>query len=143
MYLRSPFTACLMLVCSHSIKQLVQGKHVYHITSETGKSWVAKVVATTYPWQLHQQLSKLGLAPKLTGPLEKYPGGVAVIQMEYLDPADGWTPLDRFTGDWDSLQDVALDALELLQTCCDGKAVHGDLNPNNLFVRYTLSGMPW
>ncbi|KAL3156578.1 hypothetical protein ABBQ38_000868 [Trebouxia sp. C0009 RCD-2024] len=109
--------------------------------SETaGKSWVAKVVATTYPWQLHQQLSKLGLAPKLTGPLEKYPGGVAVIQMEYLDPADGWTPLDRFTGDWDSLQDVALDALELLQTCCDGKAVHGDLNPNNLFVRLPKLG---
>ncbi|KAL3132331.1 hypothetical protein ABBQ32_008909 [Trebouxia sp. C0010 RCD-2024] len=94
------------------IKQLIQGKLTYHITPETGKSWVAKVVAMTHAWQLHQQLSKLDLAPQLTGPLEQYPGGVAVIQMEYLDPADGWVPLERFSGDRESLQDVALNALK-------------------------------
>ena len=29
-----------------------------------------------------------------------------------------------------------MEALESLQSCLDGKAVHGDLNPSNLLVRY-------
>jgi len=128
----------LLLLCSHDIKQLAKRKHVYHVTSEDGKSWVAKVVAMPYPWQLHQELSNLGLAPKLTGPLEQCPGKVQVIKMEYLDPADGWMRLERFIGDWDALHEVAMEALESLQSCLEGKAVHGDLNPGNLLVRYAL-----
>ena len=128
----------VLLLCSHDIKQLAKRKHVYHVTPEEGKSWVAKVVATPYPWQLHQELSNLGLAPKLTGPLEKCPGRVQVIKMEYLDPADRWMRLERFTGDWDALHEVAMEALKSLQSCLDGKAVHGDLNPSNLLVRYAL-----
>ena len=55
--------------------------------------------------------------------------------MQYLDPADGWMSPHRFTGDWDLLQEVAVEALASLQSCLDGKAVHGDLNPGNLLVR--------
>ena len=81
----------VMLFCSHDIKQLVKRQHVYRVTPNKGKSWVAKVVATPYPWQLHQELSKLALAPKLATSKKqnKYPGGVEVVSMEYLDPADG------------------------------------------------------
>lgn len=127
-----------MLFCSHDIKQLVERKSVYHITPDKGKSWVAKVVASPYPWHLHQELCQLDLAPKLVTSREKHPGGIEVVKMEYLDPADGWMPLKRFAGDWDILQEVALEALSSLQSCLDGKAVHGDLNPNNVFVRYAL-----
>ncbi|KAL3144614.1 hypothetical protein ABBQ32_004336 [Trebouxia sp. C0010 RCD-2024] len=67
---------------SHDIKQLAKRKHVYHVIPESGKSWVAKVVATPYPWQLHEELSALGLAPKLVTPVEGYPGRVQVIKME-------------------------------------------------------------
>ncbi|KAL3161583.1 hypothetical protein ABBQ32_010444 [Trebouxia sp. C0010 RCD-2024] len=120
---------------SHDIKQLAKRKHVYHVIPESGKSWVAKVVATPYPWQLHEELSALGLAPKLVTPVEGHPGRVQVIKMEYLDPADGWVRLERFTGDWDALHEVAMEALKSLQSCLDGKAVHGDLNPSSLLVR--------
>ena len=100
----------VFLLCSHDIKQLAKRKHVYHVTPESGKSWVAKVVATPYPRQLHEELSTLGLAPKLVTPVEGYPGRVQVIKMEYLDPADGWVRLERFTGDWDALHEVAMEA---------------------------------
>lgn len=106
-----------MLLCSHKIIQLVDRKYLYHITDRKGKSWVAKVVAMPYPWQLHQELSILGLAPKLAGLLEQYPGGVQVIKMEYLDPADQWTHLERSTGDWDALQEAAMESLQSLQNC--------------------------
>jgi len=127
------------LLCSHDIRQLARRKHVYHVTSEQGKSWVAKVMTTPYPWQLHEELSDLGLAPKLATPVEEYPGRVQVIKMDYLDPADGWMRLERFTGNWDALHEVAMEALKSLQSCLDGKAVHGDLNPSNLLVRYVMS----
>ena len=128
----------VFLLCSHDIKQLAKRKHVYHVIPESGKSWVAKVVVTPYPWQLHEELSTLGLAPKLVLPVEGYPGRVQVIKMEYLDPADGWVRLERFTGDWDALHEVAMEALKSLQSCLDGKAVHGDLNPSNLLARYAM-----
>ena len=40
----------VFLLCSHDIKQLAERKYMYHVTSESGKSWVVKVVATPYPW---------------------------------------------------------------------------------------------
>ena len=129
----------VFLLCSNNVKQLAKRKHVYHVTPEEGKSLVAKVVATPYPCQLHEELSDLGLAPKLVAPVEEFPGQVQVIKMEYLGPADGWMRLERFSGDWDALHEVAMEALESLQTCLDGKAVHGDLNPGNLLVRYAMS----
>ena len=125
----------MFLLCSNDIEQLAKRKHVYHVTPEEGKSLVAKVVATPYPCQLHEELGDLGLTPKLVAPVEEYPGRVQVIKMQYLDPTDGWMCLERFNGDWDALHEVAMEALESLQSCLDGKAVHGDLNPSNLRVR--------
>lgn len=58
--------------------------------------------------------------------------------MQYVDPADGWTPLERFTSDWDALQQVAFEAFRSLHSCCNSKAVHDDLNQGNLLVRYAL-----
>ena len=79
----------VFLLCSHDTKQLAKRKHEYHVTPESVKSWVAKMLATPYPWQLHEELSILGLAPKLITSVEGYPGRVQVIRMKYLDPADG------------------------------------------------------
>ena len=31
-----------------------------------------------------------------------------------------------------------MEALKSLQSCLDGKAVHGDLHPSNLLVRYAM-----
>ena len=128
----------MSLLCSHDIKQLAKRKHVYHVIPESEKSWVAKVVATPYPWQLHVELSTLGLAPKLVTPVEGYPARVQVVKMECLDPTDGWVRLERFTGDRDALHEMAMEAPKSLQSCLDGKAVHGDLNPSNLLVRYAV-----
>ena len=133
------FDLHVFLLCSDDIEQLATRKHVYHVTPKEGESLVAKVVATPYPCQLHEELSDLGLTPKLVVPVEEYPGRVQVIKMEYLDPTDGWMRLERFNGDWDALHEVAMEALESLQSCLDGKAVHGDLNPSNLLVRYAMS----
>ena len=105
---------------------------------ESGKSWVAKVLPTPYPWHLHEELNTLGLAPKLVTPVEGYLGWVQVIKMEYLEAADGCMRLKRFTDDWDALREVAMEALKSLQSCLDGKALHGDLNPSNLLVRYAM-----
>jgi len=129
----------VFLLCNHDIRQLARRKHVYHVTPKEGKSWVAKAAATPYPWQLHEELSELGLAPKLAIPVEEHQGRVQEIKMDYLDPADGWKPIERFTGDWDALHEVAMEALKSRQSCLDGKAVHGDLNPSNFLVRYLMS----
>ena len=85
-----------MLLCSPEIAQLTERKHVYYVVPEEGKSWVAKVVTTSYPEQLHMELSELGMAPKLVAPVEQSPGGVQIVKMEYLDPADGWVRPERF-----------------------------------------------
>ena len=61
------------------------------------------------------------------------------MKMEYLDPAYGWVQLERFTGDWEALHEVATEALKSLQSFLDGKAVHGDLSPSNLLVRYAMA----
>ena len=126
------------MLCSDEIEQLAERKHVYHVTPREGKSLVAKVVSTPYPCQLHGELSDLGMAPKLLSSVEEYSGRVQVIKMEYLDPTDGWMHLERFNGEWDALHEVAMEALQSLQGCLDGKAVHGDLNPSSLLVRYAM-----
>ena len=74
--------------CSDDIEQLADRKYVYHVTPKEEKSLVAKVVATPYPCQLHQELSNLGLTPKLVVPVEEYPGRVQEIKMEYFGPTD-------------------------------------------------------
>ena len=60
--------------------------------------------------------------------------------MEYLDPKDGWRTLWDLTGDLDAVEEQSATALRSLQGCLDGQAVHGDLNPSNIFVRYSFLG---
>ena len=37
------------------------------------------------------------------------------------------------------MNEAAMEALNSLQSCLGGKAVHGDLNRGNILVRYALS----
>ena len=53
--------------------------------------------------------------------------------------SDGWKLLNSFSGDWNVLHEVAMGALNSLQSCLSGTAVHGDLNPGNLLVRCASS----
>lgn len=111
---------------------------MYLVTSEEGQSWVAKVAAAPYPGHLHKELSYLGLAPQLVGHVEDCLGGAQVIKMQHLDAADGWVLLCYRKAEWDTLYEVALEALKALQSCLDDAAVHGDLNYTNILVRYAM-----
>ena len=95
---------------------------------------MAKVLATSYPVALHEELSRDEFTPKLLG-VDAHPGGVSVVRMAYLDPAEGWISLRHYRGDWDELEKVAETAMDALQKCLDCAAVHGDLSPDNVFVR--------
>ncbi len=78
--------------------------------------------------------------------------------MQYLDPKDGWSSLRHFrTGykpenplqhnldpeddeelsaaDQVVIEELSIAALATLQSCLNGQAVHGDLSPDNIFVR--------
>lgn len=120
------------------VKQLIVGKHVYLCTpldpASELETFLAKVTASSYPVELHKELSIAGLVPKLRS-VETCPGGVTAIRMDYLDPEDGWVPLSSFKGDWVALEGLADAALARLHQCLDGKAVHGDLHDGNVFVR--------
>ena len=98
--------------------------------------YIAKVQSVPYPWHLHEELSALNLAPNLLTGQRQYPGGVEVIRMEYLDPAEGWTSLSSFSGDWNKVEELVLAAVTKLHSCEDGLAVHGDLNPRNVLLRW-------
>ncbi|EIE24452.1 hypothetical protein COCSUDRAFT_61877 [Coccomyxa subellipsoidea C-169] len=127
----------------NNITRLVENKHVYLSMPKDSSSelepFVAKVQSTPYPWDLHDELAALGLAPKLLDGERLFPGGVEVIRMAYLDPDDGWEPLGRFSGEWRGLEELCNDALVQLHACLGGRAVHGDLNPYNVYIR---SGKP-
>lgn len=115
------------------------GNHVYLCTpvdpTAGKKPFVAKVLATPYPADLREELSQLGLAPALTAPVQKAAGGVFVVRMAYLDPAEGWVPLRRYQGDWEALEELAESALDSLHTCLNSAAVHGNVSADNVFVR--------
>lgn len=120
----------------------MNNKHVYLCTPDPPdpklRPFVAKVQSVPYPWALHEELSSMGLAPKLLDGRRQYPGGVEVIRMEYLGPEDGWTSLAALSGDapgLDELADAADAALVRLHSCLGGCAVHGDLRRHNVFVR--------
>lgn len=83
---------------------------------------------------LHEELSAAELAPKLLG-VDTCPGGVSAVRMAHLDPAEGWVALHRYTGDWDTLEQMAESAMDGLHKCLDCAAVHGDLKADNVFVR--------
>ena len=66
----------------YNIKRMDPKKHVFLLTptsSDSGDAtFVAKMVATPYPEQLHDELSSKGLAPRLIEPVQKYPGGMTL-----------------------------------------------------------------
>jgi hypothetical protein len=47
--------------------------------------------------QLHQEMSSKGLAPALLGEPSRWPGGFTLLEMEYLDPEDGWMQVRQYT----------------------------------------------
>ena len=71
----------------YSIKRMYPRKHVYLLTpmdSDLGDApFVAKVVATSYPEQLHEELACVGLAPRLREPVQKYPGGTILCFLRH------------------------------------------------------------
>lgn len=65
---------------------------VYLCEDEQGHKRVAKlmpVCASQYPTALHDQLWQLGLTPQLLN-LTEHPGGFTLLEVEYLNPRDGW-----------------------------------------------------
>ena len=67
-----------------------------------------------------------------------------LVEMEYLDPADGWASLYHFSNLADPLdvENACTSALHGLQDCLGGTAVHGDLRAPNIFIRWGASGRP-
>ena len=102
---------------------------------------VVKIVQGTYPTILHQELAAKGLMPELLAEPIAYPGGYILVEMEYLDPADGWASLYNFSDPADPLavETACKSALIGLQDCLEGSAVHGDLRAPNIFIRWGLN----
>ena len=115
--------------------QGAERKHVYLCTDEGGQQTVAKICFSEYPWQLHQELAERSLTPALLPGKREFPGGVRLVEMGYLARAEGWMSLQDFDGDWDEVEGLLRAALQELQQCCGGRAVHGDLREPNLLIR--------
>ena len=71
----------------YSIKSMYSRKHVFLLRPMDSDSrdapFVAKVVATSYPEQLHEELACVGLAPRLREPVQKYPGGTILCFLRH------------------------------------------------------------
>ncbi|KAK9805569.1 hypothetical protein WJX72_005689 [[Myrmecia] bisecta] len=100
----------MLLIDSLRVEQLSSDKAVYLCTSPANAAaaaaedkFIAKLVSTPYPWQLHEELGPAGRL--------------------------------RDAADWDTLDVLAHESLAKLQSCLSDHAVHGDLNPPNIFVR--------
>ena len=64
-----------------------------------------KLLLGSYPATLHTELADKGLMPRLlVDPPVTYPGGYTMVEMEYLDPSDGWSSLPFFQVQVDSDQ---------------------------------------
>ena len=112
------------------------GRYTYLCTKPSGEQTVCKITLVPYPEELHKELAatERKLAPAFFGQTE-HPGGVHVIEMEYLSGSQGWMPLSQYTGDWQALKPMAEEALRGLQKCLGNMAVHGDLRPPNIMIR--------
>ncbi len=102
----------------------------------TLKAIFAKVTTAPYPSKLHEEAGKAGLVPQLSEYGGRFPGNQYLIEMEYLDPRQGWVSLGKFDGDWASARLLLMELLDKWQDCCGGQAVHGELRPPNIFLRY-------
>ena len=111
---------------------------MYRYRSTAGGLRVVKIILGTYPTALHHEIAGKGLMPKLLEEPMHYPGGYTMVEMEYLDAADGWATLASFSGAADprAVAGACNDALQKLHACLEGKAVHGDLRAPNIFIRW-------
>ena len=129
-------------MCNHDarfvdLERLVNTSYVYRYRSTAGGLRVVKIILGTYPTALHHEIAGKGLMPKLLEEPMHYPGGYTMVEMEYLDPADGWASLQSFTGPADpgDVERACNYALQGLHESLGGKAVHGDLRAPNVFIR--------
>ena len=79
-----------------------------------------------------------GLAPAILGLAEEilYPKGVRLLETEDLANSNSWEQMHNFSGDMDELEATSISALTSLHSCLNGAAVHGDVRPPNIFVRW-------
>ena len=107
---------------------------VYKCVDAQGKAIVSKILpGHAYPLELHQELAVRGLA--LTPTVTQLAGNFTLLEAEFLAPSDGWMRLDGFRGDVDALETACSEAVAVLHSCLEGRAVHGDLRPPNMFAR--------
>lgn len=114
-------------------------------SSTVSRKLVAKLLPcapTEYPSALHTEAAAKGCVPGLLGPAGSVAGGFTLLRMGYLDPDDGWTRLDeleQYPADFLEVERAANDALARLHSCLEGTAVHGDLRPPNIFLRWAAA----
>ncbi len=107
--------------------------YVYLCKDDSGALSVVKIVLGPYPTDLHRELEAKDLAPNLLSSPQLFPGGYTMIHTAYLDPSEGWELLSSAHGNLD--ESSFSSAIETFQSCLGGKAVHGDLRPNNILCR--------
>ena len=127
-----------------NLKRLAATGFVYRFQNHPadGGLRVVKILLGSYPTTLHRELAAKGFMPELLAEPIAYPGGYMMVEMEYLDPADGWASLYNFndsSADPLNVEIACKNALLGLQDCLGGTAVHGDLRAPNIFIRWGLS----
>ena len=123
------------------LKRLAMSGFVYRFQNPADRGLrVVKILLGSYPTTLHRELASKGFMPELLAEPIAYPGGYMLVEMEYLDPADGWASLYHFSNLADPLdvENACTSALLGLQDCLGGTAVHGDLRAPNIFIRWGL-----
>ncbi len=120
------------------LERLVPNRYVYSYRHPSEGLRVLKLLLGEYPTELHEALAGAELMPKLLASPKQYPGEYTLVEMEYLDPADGWASLASFSGAADPLvvAEACNAALQKLHACLEGKALHGDLRAPNIFIRW-------
>jgi hypothetical protein len=100
---------------------------------------LVKLVYGRYGTEVHDELAKNLLAPRLFGTLA-IPGAPIAIAMEYLQPPspgkEGWVTLFSVGKniESDAQRGLALAVYEIVQKLEQANLVHGDLRVNNLMV---------
>ena len=123
------------------LKRLAMSGFIYRFQNPADRGLrVVKILLGSYPTTLHRELASKGFMPELLAEPIAYPGGYMLVEMEYLDPADGWASLYHFSNLADPLdvENACTSALLGLQDCLGGTAVHGDLRAPNIFIRWGL-----
>jgi len=109
------------------------------------KECLVKLVYGRYGTEVHDELAKILLAPRLFGTLA-IPGAPIAIAMEHLQPPspgkEGWVTLFSLGKniESDAQRGLALAVHEIVQKLEQANLVHGDLRLNNLMVHVNGDG---